>query len=288
LRPWLTIFGVAAALVGASQLWNSDDPRQGLTFIIITQSGLALLAGLWGSAQAVVAVVAQTLTLLVGGGLLYLANGFDERRPWLTLLAGVGAGAIAGFPLTIGFTGLNILISALIKSGHWALWLALAGILAAHAFMVGGLLRIVFWPGDPVEGGSVGLVGYLSGLGALAAFAVLAGLLIGLVGQTLGAPINGILGLAGQSSWVALGLTALAGVAGFGLWRFEQATRARTGSAASLIVTLLRLDWLYRLAWNGIRLVDRLMYNVAGVLEGEGALLWALVVALAVILLFRG
>jgi hypothetical protein len=53
-------------------------------------------------------------------------------------------------------------------------------------------------------------------------------------------------------------------------------------------MAVLSLAWLYRLVWSAIRLFDSLMFNLAGVLEGEGALLWALAMALAILLVFRG
>jgi formate hydrogenlyase subunit 3/multisubunit Na+/H+ antiporter MnhD subunit len=287
LRAWLTTFGVAAALVGAAQLWNSDEPRQGLTFVVIAQSGLTLLTGLWGGPQAVTGVATQTLALLLGGGLIFLANGFDDQHPWLAVLPGLGAATVIGLPLTVGFTALNGLYAGWLTSGNWALWLALAGAVVAQVFLAGGLLRAVSWPGDPVEGGSLGLVGYLAGLTLMAACAVLAGVSIGVVGGALGAPVSGPLGLTGTPNWAALALTGGIAAAGAGLWRLEQAARSRTEAAATLIMSVLRLDWLYRLIWGAIRIVDGVMFNLAGVLEGEGALLWALAMVLAVLLLFR-
>jgi hypothetical protein len=138
-----------------------------------------------------------------------------------------------------------------------------------------------------VEAGAAGLAGYLLGLSTLALFAIAAGLGVTEIGRALGEPVIDPLDLANwPTGGTLVGVLATAGL-GVLLWRFESPLRARMGPAAGLLFALLRLDWLYRAAWAAISLIDRAMYNLAGVLEGEGALLWALAMALAVVLLFR-
>jgi len=44
---------------------------------------------------------------------------------------------------------------------------------------------------------------------------------------------------------------------------------------------------LYRIVWSVIRLAGVLIFNLAEVLEGEGAVLWTLVAAVLVWLVFR-
>jgi hypothetical protein len=282
LRPWLTGFGVIAVLLGSAQLWNSDDPRQGLTFVVIAHSGVALLVGLWGGAQAVLGVALQALALLSGGGLLFLGNGWDSQRPWFTGLPGLGVAVLVGLPLTTGFLGWNLVLGAWVTSGQWPLWLGALGLLLAVVFLSGGLLRAAAWPGDPVEGGRIGEAGLISGLTLLGGGALAAGVFAAPIAGLLSAPAPGLV-----DSGPGLAIT-LAGVAGgLGLWRLEYTARGRTEAVAEVAMSVLRLAWLYRLVWNAIRLVDRLIFWIAGVLEGEGALLWALAIVLAVLLLFR-
>lgn len=285
---WLTGLGVVAVFIGGLQLWNSDDPRQGLTYVVIAHSGLAWLTGLWSGAQALTAVTAQALTLLFGGSLIFLANGHDEQRRWLSVWPGLGAAVLAGFPLTVGFFGLNQLVTAWAASGRLGLWLALGGVLTAQALLTGGLLRAVFWPGDPVEGGQLGVGGYHAGLGLLALGALAGGVTIGGWGGLVAPAGPARLGFTSGANGIGLALTLAAAGVGALLWRFETTLRGRFEGAANLVVTVTRLAWLYRLVWGALSLVDRLMFNIAGVLEGEGALLWALAVALVMLLLFRG
>jgi formate hydrogenlyase subunit 3/multisubunit Na+/H+ antiporter MnhD subunit len=280
-RPWLTLFGVVAVVVGAAQLWNTDDARQGLASVIIAQSGLALLAGLWGGAQAVAGVVALALGLLLGGGLLYLSNGFDSGRRWLSALAGIGLATLIAAPLTVGFTGLH----ALYADWQSRFPIVLVVIVGAQSVLTVGLLRALTWPADPIEGGRWRMIGYVAGLGSLAAPALLGGVLAQLPGAWLGIP--GFVGLTADMNWLAAALGALTVLLGAGLWRSEALIRARAASTAALAFSILRLDWLYRGLWSVLQRVGRLIESVAGVLEGEGAMLWALAVALAVVLVLR-
>jgi len=282
VRPWLTLFGTAAALVGAIQLWSMEDPRQGLTHVIIAQSGLALLAGLVGGALAGVILTAQSLALLLGGALLFLSSGHDERHPRYTVLPVFGALALLGAPLTAGFVGWGGLYDGLLASQNW---LALTGVLLAQVILAGGLWRAAFWPGQPVEGEPLVRAAYFAGLIALAGALALGGVLT-TIGWLDGPLRPGLLGFSGLSSLAALALVALTGGLGFGLWRFEMVIRGRAETAGGALAALIRLDWLYRLAWGVIRSAGWVIYTLAEVLEGEGAVLWTLVAALLLVLLF--
>ncbi|MGQ0603285.1 MAG: hypothetical protein ACT4QE_16505 [Anaerolineales bacterium] len=280
-RPWLTLFGVAAIWVGASQLWNTEDTRQGLPSVIIAQSSLALLAGLWGGAQAGAAVVALALALLLGGGLMYLSQGFDRRGRWWSVLPAIGGAALLGLPFTIGFSGLYVLYTA----WQTSFFVVLLAVVGAQALLAVGLLRTMAWPAEPLEGGALERGAHLAGLIGLASAAILSGLFVEPLGAGLG--LRGLTGLGLELNWGAVGLIVLTLAIGVGLWRYESFIRARTETAATLAFSILRLDWLYRWVWLTLQGLGRVIETAAGVLEGEGAMLWALVVALAVVLLFR-
>jgi formate hydrogenlyase subunit 3/multisubunit Na+/H+ antiporter MnhD subunit len=286
LRLWLTLFGTLAALVGGSQLWEITDVSQGLTYTVIAQTGVALLAALWGGAHADLAVTAVALALLLGGGLLYLSNGYDEGRPWLSAISALGAACLLGAPLTIGFVGYVLLYGGLFAAGGW-LWAVLAALVVAHANLTVRQIRAVLWPGDPVASDAATLSAYLGGLGLLGAGSVLAAVLIGPLSAGLGQPVPGVLSLADMSGLTALGLLALAAAAGWVMWRFDVSLRSRTEAWAALFASITQMRWLYGFLGGLIRGLSALIANVAQVLEGEGALLWALAAAVAVALLFQ-
>jgi formate hydrogenlyase subunit 3/multisubunit Na+/H+ antiporter MnhD subunit len=286
LRPWLTVFGVMTALAGSAQFWETSDVSQSLTYIIITQSGLALLTALWGGPQAATALTAQTLALMLGGGLLYLAHGYDAQRRSLTLLSGMGVAILLGAPLTIGFAGVNALYTGLINAGGW-LWLALIGVIVAQANTVVRLMRALLWPSDAAEGDTLALTAYASGLALLALLAVVGGVGVNTLAVALGQPMSGALGFTGPLSLAALALIVLTATAGILMWRFDISLSARAEGAATFLASLTRMGWLYSGLGSVIRVLSALISTLAQVLEGEGALLWAIVAALAIGLLFR-
>lgn len=282
VQPWLTLFGAAAALAGAIQLWSMDDPRQGLTYVVIAYSGVALLAGMTGGAQASLALAAHSLTLLLGGALLFLFNGHDEQHPRLTLFPLLGAAALLGAPLTVGFVGWAGLYNGLLEARSWP---TLVGVVLAHIILAGGLLRTTFWPGQLLEGEPLVRTSHLAGLLLLAGASILAGGLT--TSGWMDRPAAGLFGLSGWSSLAPLGFVAATSALGFGLWRFEAAIRERAEVAAGTLTAFIRLDRLYRLAWGVIRGASWMINTLAAILEGEGAVLWTLVAALLLVLLFR-
>ncbi len=280
-RPWLTLFAVGAVVVGAAQLWNAVEPRQGLTYVVIAQSGLALLAGLVGGA---VALTAQTLALLGGSALLFLSSGVDDQRRWPALLPLLGGAVMLGLPLTIGFVGANGLYTGLLASQNW---FALIVIVLAQGLLAAGLWRAALWPTQPLEGNRLEQSGYWLGLGLPALGLILFGLSSGWLARALNAPVIGLFGFTSNLSLIPLMLVLIILGLGFALWRFADAFRARAESVWEGAVALLRLDWLYRAVWGVFRVASLIVQNVAGVLEGEGAILWTLVAAVLVWLLFR-
>ena len=141
VQPWLVVFGLAAALVGALQLWNISDPRRGLVYLVISESGVALVAGLLGGATGLLSLngptgalplTATSLALLLGGSLIYLSAGHDEARPWPTAWALVGTAAIAGAPLTVGFLGVGSLYTRVFWADGGFGWLVLLVILISQ------------------------------------------------------------------------------------------------------------------------------------------------------------
>ncbi|MCC7359133.1 MAG: hypothetical protein IT317_06635 [Anaerolineales bacterium] len=288
LRPWLTLFAVAAAVIGALQLWSVPDPRRGVAYLIISQSGVALLAGLWGGPQGALALTAIGLSLGLGAALIFLGSGHDEMQPWPTMLPLIGGAAMAGAPLTVGFLGVAHLYGSLALAGGWA-WLVLIAVAVAQVVFIGGLLYTIFWPGLPAEGEPAVIAVHYGGLSLPAILLIMLAFFAPVLASALSAPGVGALGFAGPTSVAGLVFVLLTTTGGVALWRFDAALRDRFGRLAGLpLVSLGRLDWLYRFAWSGIRGAGAVAEALGSVLEGEGAILWALVAGVLVWLLWKG
>jgi hypothetical protein len=280
-RPWLAVFGVAAALVGAAQWWLTADARQGITYVVIAQSGVALLAGLYGGPLA---LTAQAVALLIGGALVFLAPGHNDNQPGLSALAGLGAAAMLGAPLTVGFVGASGLYAGLWQAGHWAL---LLGVVGAQVVFAASCLRAVFWPAHPLEEDPRGRAAHWLGLTLLALGLGAMSLMSEPFAPPLGIPSLGWLGFSGWPSLGPLLIVMLSAAAGWGVWRADDLVRARAESAGEAVISVLRLQWLYRAVWAVFWFISQLMLAVADVLEGEGALLWTLVAGILVWVLAR-
>ncbi|MBM4424762.1 MAG: hypothetical protein FJ030_15480 [Chloroflexi bacterium] len=280
LKPWLSAAASIGLLVGALQWWDSADPRQGISFVTLAYSSLALLAALWGGPLAAAGVLAFGLALVAGGAALFLGNGFSESGRWWSIPAFAGAIVLIGFPFTVGFHGSVVLYSGLIAEGAWLLF---AVCVFGQVLLTASTLRLALWPGEPTPTDEplVG-VAYLFGLAAPLLFAVVGGLAgNALAGTTLP-------GLLAAQSLTALGVVVASALSGVGLWRFEGLFRARAESAWAAASSAARLDWLYTSFWEIYRLAGRVLRTVAAIIEGEGGVLWTIVAVLLVWLLFRG
>jgi hypothetical protein len=173
--------------------------------------------------------------------------------------------------------------SGFLDSGAWALF---AVCVVGQSLLAASFLRLVLWPGEPLPKGEpfVG-VAYLFGLAIPLLFAVVGGVAAVGLTQAVGAPP---VSLISPASFSAIGAVVVALLAGVGLWRFEGTVRERAGSALRAAASAIQLGGLYGALWDLYRFVGRVLRTTAAILEGEGGVLWTLVAALLVWLLFRG
>ncbi len=283
LQPWLSVLACFGLLVGALQWWDSPDPRQGIGYLTLAHSSLAILAALWGGELAGLGVVGFGLAALLGGTILFLSNNLnpDERR-WVIPVI-FGAYILVAGPLTVGFLGAAVLYGGLVTSGGWIVFIACV---LGQILLTASYLRLAFWPGEQtLKGEPIIGVSYLFGLIVPILLALICGLAAGSLAEATGAPA---LDLFSPESLTAVGAVVVAAIGGVGLWRFEELIRARTQSVGSAVTSVTRLDWLYIFAWDTYRFVGRMLRIAAAIVEGEGGVLWTIVAAMLVWLLFRG
>ncbi len=115
-----TIIGLIGILVGTVLTWRHfDDVFRALAGLALAQASLLALLGVWTSAGVVVAGI-QVLVLAIGG-LFLVAELTPPKLNWFPILP---VAALAGLPLTSGFVGLVQLYGAWIVSGRIVLVLA--------------------------------------------------------------------------------------------------------------------------------------------------------------------
>jgi hypothetical protein len=251
--PVLLGLTVLAALYGGWKWFSTRDELSARPFWLIGMGALSLSAALRGNSAG---SAAWGTALLLFGGISFL---YSTRQIWVTrLLAGLGL-ALLGLPFTLtaaGWQGDLPLAFYL-----WPLFLV------AHALLVAGYLRHLFRSGETQWAGLFRWVQavYLLGLGALVSVSLLGGLWGWPGARILGEWRAGLV-VSLLTSLIALALLRLPGLMP------EAAESSGTSSSRYVIFQ----ETLVRLLWELYRLIGRFFAYISILLEGDGGLLWTL------------
>jgi len=254
---WVAPLNWAAFLAGlfAALFWvTADDELAGRPFWVLGMAALSIHAALQSNLQD---SVTWGVVMLLGGGLIFLSSLRDATLMWVPLLATTH---LLGLPYTLtgGITH---------ASGH-GLWMI--GGWVVQVLMVVGYIRHL-WPVRVVLPAA-------TGERILYAF----GMIVLLVSAW---------GIPGLSGWrvgeIHLSHPIAFAFAG-GLWLL---VRKRITLSVNLSRTwlghFLSLNWLYLLIWRVYTLLSRIAETFTQVLEGEGGLLWMLVILLVLLSAFQ-
>ncbi|MBI3158872.1 MAG: hypothetical protein HYZ26_04665 [Chloroflexi bacterium] len=251
---WLLLALVGLAALYAAAAWaRVPDELVGRPSWILGMSALAFAAALGNQPEA---VLAWSLAALLGGGVLFLSARPGRAR---RLMGGLGAAAMLGLPFTPTAAAMHIYQPVTIFTPLFLL---------AHALLVYGYVRHLDRPLEPVETPAERWIQVVAPGG-------LALVLLGFLAA--GLPWLG----AAAPRWPPVGIALLAG----GTALLGRRIRL-PGFVFAALDSAFSLRWLFSLAG---RLLERLSSGLDGlnrVLEGEGGVLWALVlVALLISLL---
>lgn len=270
--PWLEWFAVGTFIIGGLLALTAPDGARSVQW-----AGLSAIGGiLWAGIRATDAQQAAAIWLIggtlwtLGISLLYLGRGWERPSLWW-IGTGVGTLALSVTPLLGGASAPLI---------GWTRWV---GFFLGQAFLVAALLRDALRPSAGEESGDVWLdIARAAGLGIPAALIVIIVLLIpGLAGPALqdwrpSAP-----------GWPALVVWILGILVGSVLFRaLPLVQKGRSGMTA--LHTTLKLDWAYDLIAGSFSRGAGLISAVADVVEGAGAVLWALAVFLLILVVVLG
>jgi hypothetical protein len=242
----------ALASVYTAALWSTArDELNGRSFWILTLASLAVASAVLGQPGA---SQAWGLILLLSGAILFL---YSARRPPLLLLLLVSALFMSGLPFTPSWEAMRLYTSPI----HPLMGLYLL----AHALLLVGYYRHAFRPGDMLPDAQRWVwVIYPLGLALL------------LVSH-LAIHFRAGLALADVpfQSWIAGGLAVLLSA---GLGFLNTRLPALPSGLRSRLELVLSLQWLYRPAWVFYKSTGWVVARITDLLEGEGGVLWALVV----------
>ncbi len=281
---WLSWLGMATLVAGGLLAWSRSGTSEVLPWAALASAG----ATLWGAAVA----GDDAPLVLAGGGaawvlgvtLVTLGRGLARSAPWWTGGPLLGGLALLGTFLTPGAFVTSAVMRDVTASStvHGAL-----AFFFGQGLLTAGLARRILRPvakkerAKPLE-----TAARAAGL-ALPVLVLLLGglhpplLLLGLEAPSLGRLLLGT----GALAW---GLWLLAAGGGAALSRLESRFRKRAEPALSLLFDLVCLDWLLHMLLGGLGRAAQLLREIAELVEGAGAVLWALAIFLLVTLALVG
>ena len=271
-----------SAIVGAVLAWRSPRPRAGLPYVARSLSGLAVMnTSVPASAGTMTATTLNWLFIII---CLFISRGLDRRSPWWLLSAVIAGLSIAGIPGTLGFVARQQMITGLIDAHSWSL---LAVCLIAEAVLIAATFRLIVSPA--IEQPPSGFLRQISF--GLAQITAALPLLVLVLKPTLISDVPSIdqlLAKVNVTNGLAWVLPIIAGLI-LALFSRRSGTREPEGVAdQSAWSSWLRLEWAISLAAVPIRWITRFVRGIASILEGEGGLVWALVVIVIAVVLSSG
>lgn len=252
LKPYLLALIVLTAFYSAVAWLRADDELRGRPYWILGLAAMAMAAAVVAQPAA---VLAWSLVLLYGGGLIFLASG---RAPRLIPIGILGLLGLSTLPFSPTWPGTSMFAEGL---GVFSL-----GFLIAQALLLLGFVRHALRPEESLAEGERWIwVVYPLGLAMLPLTHWI---------YTLWLSPAQVVPEAALLWWPGLVASVLA--VGFG-YLFSQGWRMPAG-VFTFLEAIFSLNWFYRLLWRGYRLLGSLLAALVFLFEGEAGVLWTLLV----------
>ncbi len=261
----LALIAIAALYAGWKWLTLPDE-LNARPYWILGMSALSLAAALRGNPQG---SAAWGVAMLLFGSISFL---YSSKQIWFTHFFAALSFGLLGLPFTLTATGW--LGEFPLPFVFWPLFLA------AHAMLVAGFIRHLFHAGETpfMELPRWAQAAYPAGLGLLVVTLI--------VSSVWGWP-----GALQVGAWiVALVLAGLALLVTLAFLRFRRFLAPAANSVPASTPTRLALlqDGLARVLWALYRWLGQMMGYLSGLLEGDGGLLWTLLLMILLITFLRG
>ncbi|CAG0936755.1 hypothetical protein TFLX_05643 [Thermoflexales bacterium] len=271
---------VLSLVIGAVLAWRNPQPRNGLPFIALCLAGSVGLLAAYGATPA--QLTTATLNWMFISVSLFIARGLDRRQPYWSVGSLIALLSLAALPGTLGFVMQQGVIAEVVLRKQWLIVLA---VIIAQAFMIAAALRLIL--AEAVEGAPTHTVrkvvwGLALACGALPLliFSLVEGAVPALPDTTeLLGELNPI-GLLALFAPIALGALLA--------WRGTFLLPDTIEGGQSSWGNVLRLEWLSSMLFYVIDRLTGLLRAAASVFEGEGGLLWAVIVIVVVVVIYTG
>jgi formate hydrogenlyase subunit 3/multisubunit Na+/H+ antiporter MnhD subunit len=285
---WVPSIAAITLALGGFLAWSCKSPRHSLPWIGMGITGSILLAaGLAGEDSAAIIAaggVAWALGVTVLFLMPFLNAGLQRDAPWWSIPSVLGALALAGAPLTLGFVSEAILMGELTKGGHpeWGV-----AFFVGRLFLIPSLARWLLSPPSfslPSQRWRLGVCGV--GLGLPALLLIVAGLRPSILIHSVSSfSLGALLTRPGLMGWLLWALPLAGG--GVLIWQ-EENLRPTIELWLSAVYDLLRLEWLYELLAGALERGLGVLRVADEIVGGAGALLWSWVLFLMLLLIWSG
>jgi len=278
LERWMPLFMgllALAVLYGAVRWLSAADEIQGRPYWIIAWASFAAASVLNGAPQA---SIAWGLVMILPGSLLFLYFPRIQRINFLLLFGLIGLLGLPFTPAASGWVGL--------VANGFNIWTII--FIIAHGLMVLGYLDRALQPGGmPAVLESWARVVFPLSL----IFVIQTMIVLGWIGWP-GAFTLGVWWLSLISNVLILTIVIL--IHRFGARSPYFQLPASSGIRKTMdwllprLEPIFRLEWLYQVAWRVYNFLGRIMKVLSVILEGEGGILWTILILVLLITILTG
>lgn len=276
---------IISAMVGGILAWQSSPAPRSWSYIALSLASLAVVqvgsVGAEGPSGMLTVAALNFLFMVVS---LFIARSFTWRAPWWSASAIVASLSIAGVPGTLGFIVRQQTLVGLTQSNNW-LWLV--GCVLAETLLIAAVLRTGFTPQDAAP--PTGVLRRISfGLGLATSALPLIALPLVAGWLPLVPSLSTLFGRMTGISWLAWLAPIVLGV--LLAWRAPRlaASAPETAGSTPIWVSVLRLDWLNAALSFLMQRLTTVLRGLASVIEGEGGLIWAIIIIIVGLVLNTG
>ncbi|MGD1994110.1 MAG: hypothetical protein PVI59_13035, partial [Anaerolineae bacterium] len=279
---WLTWLSLTTLAAGSLLAWTRSMASEALPWTALAATG-AILAAATHAGDATPAVLAAGgTTWILGVTLITLADGLDRSAPWWAIGPFLGSLALVGTPLTLGLMVTSYLIGS--ESTSTAQQLVT---LVGQTLLVAGLARRVQHSSLPRGGDRpLEIAARAAGFALPSLLLLLGGMMPARLFRALGGPsLSQLVSAISLPRW---GLWLLPLATGGVLFWLETRFRKRIEPALDIVFDLFSLDWALYAVIGGLDRATSFLREVAELIEGAGAVLWAVSILLLVLLALAG
>jgi hypothetical protein len=281
----LFMLAAVTVLVGGFVAWSESEERPSLAGVMVAETGMAVLSVANAGQQAVAVAVAAAVAWALSIAVFSLTPGWSGRRFWRGIPSLLALLSLLGLPPLLGFV-----VRFTAYSGFDAGLVALGVALIGESFVIASLVRLWYWaeprpfPQQRLSEGVYLVIFALSAL-VLVFFGLFPRAFAGTIQNATLQDLGVIVQSGNVAGWAGWALPLVAGVT---LFFLGEGLRQRLEGGWRGLGALLRLEWVYGLFYVALRGVVSLVRGVSSVVEGEGALLWTMIVLLIILIFLTG